>query len=327
MEPRRISIGAMVVALGLTFLVTSAAFGCLMDDQAKCQFRERVNLTVVGGGNGKGNASLIRPSHEQALKTTLAEYVYGKTSSTWNQAGDVPATAVSKVTHPITAASGIRKMTDAELVRALDEAYAQSMEGAASQARRIAVIKTEQKQRVQAKARAAAAKQKLFVPVPKPSDAVHVPEPAVPGSADPYNAPAPQGAWVYIGPQSTVWYNVGDRGRRLNLALNDNQQAGMVMAVYGPDQTDVWESKPTGQGTPEMGFDSFWTGRARAHGIWRVRITNLNDFSVQYSLTATNVADKGGDLCRDCHGNIEDEWDRCDHDGSFCNDLIDDYRN
>jgi hypothetical protein len=48
---------------------------------------------------------------------------------------------------------------------------------------------------------------------------------------------------------------------------------------------------------------------------------------VSYSLGATSIADKAGDLCRECHGIIEDEWDRCDHEGSFCEDLKNDYQN
>lgn len=153
------------------------------------------------------------------------------------------------------------------------------------------------------------------------------PAPALPGSPDPYNAPVPSGAQVYIQPLTSVWYSVEDRGRRLSIWMNANHQSGLELAIYGPDQQDVWSSRPTGKAAPGQGFDFFWTGRSRFKGVWRIRLTNANDFSVPYTLGTQSISDKNGDLCRDCHGVIEDEWERCEHEGSFCEDLKDQYKN
>ena len=134
----------------------------------------------------------------------------------------------------------------------------------------------------------------------------------------------PSGAQVHIGPHKTVWYKASDRKRRLNIWMQADRNLGLVMAVYGPDIQDVWHAKPTGIGAPDNGFPYFWTGRAKFKGDWLIRITNPNDFSVPYTLASASVSDKDGDLCRDCHGGIEDDqFDKCEHEGSFCEDLRD----
>ncbi len=167
-------------------------------------------------------------------------------------------------------------------------------------------------------------------PVTQPNNAPAAAAPAAPqpGSPDPFNAPAPSGTQFHIPPKSTVWYAISDRGRRLTLMMDADPSTGLVMAVYGPDIQDVWHAKPTGQGAPGGGFKYFWTGRSRFKGIWRIRITNPSDFSVPYTLIGANVSDKNGDLCRDCHGIVDDsEFERCEHEGDFCEDLRDQMQN
>lgn len=159
--------------------------------------------------------------------------------------------------------------------------------------------------------------------------ASHVPAAPKPGSADPYNAPAPSGTWFYIEPHTSVWYSVGDRGRRLNIWMDADRNSGLVMAVYGADIQDVWSRRPTGQGAPGEGHAYFWTGRSRFKGNWKIRITNPTDVSLPYNLSAANISDKNGDLCRDCHGGSidEEEFGRCEHEGSFCDDLREQFAN
>ncbi len=169
----------------------------------------------------------------------------------------------------------------------------------------------------------AAPKKPAAAPPPAPPPA---PAPVIPGSPDPYNAPEPTGAWVHIAGKTTVWYRVSDRGRRLNIWMDNNHMPGLTMSIYGPDQPDVWGSKPVGRGTPDQGHDFWWTGRARMKGYWRIRITNTTDDPIAYSLNARSVSEKASDMCRDCHGNIVDEWDRCEHSGSFCEDLQEEFR-
>jgi hypothetical protein len=165
-------------------------------------------------------------------------------------------------------------------------------------------------------------------PAPANTSAQHVPAAPKPGSPDPFNAPAPSGTQFHIAPKTTVWYAVSDRGRRLNITMDADPSTGLVMAVYGPDIQDVWHAKPTGRGAPGNGFKYFWTGRSRFKGMWRIRITNPAEYSVPYTLSAANISDKNGDLCRDCHGIVDDsEFDRCEHEGSFCDDLRDQMAN
>jgi hypothetical protein len=166
-------------------------------------------------------------------------------------------------------------------------------------------------------------------PAPKPvaadthtAPAPAAPAPVIPGSPDPWNAPMPSGQLTHIAPHTTVWYAVSDRARRLSVMMQADRNLGLEMWIYGPDRTDVWSSPPTGRGAPGGGFPYFWTGRARFKGIWKIRIINPNDFSVPYTLISQNVSDMNGDLCRDCHGAPQDDqWDSCEHEGSFCEDL------
>src|SRR4029079_10891185 len=124
-------------------------------------------------------------------------------------------------------------------------------------------------------------------------------------------SPMPSGQQMFIEPHTTVWYSMSDRSRRLNISMDADPQLGLTLAVFGPDRTDVWSGKPTGQAAKGNGHNYFWTGRARFKGVWRIRLTKPNDFSVPYTLTGENSGDKGGDLCRNCHGNIgDDEFDR-----------------
>lgn len=170
---------------------------------------------------------------------------------------------------------------------------------------------------------AAAGKTKPVAPPAAVPPAAHMPAP-IPGSPDPFTAPMPSGAQTYIEPHSTVWYKASDRKRRLNIWMDADPNLGLTMQVYGPDIQDVWHAKPTGIGAPANGFKYFWTGRAKFKGDWLIRITNPNDFSVPYTLTSASISDKSGDLCRDCHGGIgDDQFERCEHEGSFCEDLKD----
>lgn len=167
---------------------------------------------------------------------------------------------------------------------------------------------------------------KLAKPVVAPNPPA-APAPPVAGSLDPNQAPAPNADWVWIQPFTAMWYKANDGGRRLSVYINSNGARGLSLEVFAPDQKNPWDARPVGQGTDGKGFDLFWTGRSRQHGDWLVRVTNHNDFAVNYSLGTTLIADRAGDLCGACHGIIEDEWDRCEHSGSFCEDLKEEYRN
>ena len=330
MESRRIAAGAVLLTAFLVLLFNSSVSSCIPDDLGRCEkIRERVRVSWLGGG-GKGNATLILASNQNTLKNTLLEFTNVKSKAGWGDAdsdvalfAQAPRTIVRRTPDVLS----LTQLTEVELDRAEAKILASSREESLNQVRRLAHITHERDRRALERLQeifrknAAKAVQK---PVEVPQ---HVPAAPQPGSADPFNAPAPSGTWFHLGPHSSVWYNISDRGRRLNVWMDADTNTGLVMAIFGPDIQDVWNARPTGQGAPGEGHAFFWTGRSRFKGIWRIRITNPNDYSVPYSLTAANISDKNGDLCRDCHGIIEDEWDRCEHDGSFCEDLKDQYNN
>lgn len=160
--------------------------------------------------------------------------------------------------------------------------------------------------------------------------AVYIPKPVpppIPRGDSPNTAREPIGAWEYIGPNTSVWYKMKDGGLRLNIWLDANGQGDLTLAIYGPDQTDLYGA-PVGRGSyvRDQGHDLFWTGRSRFKGTWYALVTNYNPGAVPYKINYQRVRQKGSDFCAECHGIIVDEWDRCEHDGSFCSDLLDEYR-
>lgn len=332
MESRRIAAGAVLLAALVVLLLNSSASSCVPDDFGKCEkFRERARVSWLGGG-GKGNATLILAANQNTLKSNLLEFAnvnrksgWGDADSAINQFAPKPPTVLRRTPEFL----HLSQLTQVELDRAENKIYMRFPETSLIQVRQLERIANERARRVQERALA----QIRFTPVrvaPKPVEVVqpeHVPAAPQPGSPDPYNAPAPSGTWVHIPPYTSVWYSIDDRGRRINLWMDADRNSGLIVAVYGPDVADVWNARPTGIAAPADTFAYFWTGRSRFKGMWRVRVTNPNDYSVPYSLTAANISDKNGDLCRDCHGIIEDEWERCEHDGSFCEDLKDQFAN
>jgi hypothetical protein len=322
-KPKRITALAIGLAVMLTLFVSGSVFGCILDESVSCVFPSPDVLRISGGGAGRSNAMLGPDTELVRLQSDLIAFVTAKLR------GDTP----NSTSELIALSQQLPQKSDAELANLLSLAKTLDTGNTPLHTRRIEMIVQEQTRRQnerlaqklaqqQAAARLAAQRAAAAAqPVPA------APAPAIPGSLDPYNAPAPSATEVYIKPLSSVWYSADDRGRRLSIWMNANHQSGLEVAIYAPDQTDVWNTRPIGVGAPGQGFDFFWTGRSRMKGTYRIRITNTNDFSVPYTLGAQAVSDKNGDLCKDCHGNIEDEWDRCEHDGSFCEDLKDQYKN
>lgn len=323
MKSKRIAALAIGLAVIMTLFVSGSVFGCILDEGAVCVIWSPDALTHSGGGAGRSNAMLGPDAELVRLQSDLIAFISAKLR------GETP----SSTSELITLSQLLPQKSDAELANLLALAKTLDTGNTPLHTRRIELILQEQTRRqnerlaqklAQQQAAARLAAQRAAAAQPAP---VVVPAPVIPGSRDPYNAPAPSGTEVYIHAQSSVWYSADDRGRRLSVWMNANHQSGLEVAIYAPDQTDVWNTRPIGVAAPGQGFDFFWTGRSRMKGTYRIRVTNTNDFSVPYTLGAQAVSDKNGDLCKDCHGNIEDEWDRCEHDGSFCEDLKDQYKN
>lgn len=348
MKSRFPAAGAVLLAALLVVLFNSSVSSCVPTDSGKCEFvRKPVRISLLGGG-GKANATIILTNNQDTLEQNLREFAQVPSKSAWDYYEfDYNTSAITggNVVRPANYALHVQELDADQLARTQARIYDLAHVESVNPFRRLPLITQELERRLPlitqmlarpAPVRPLALAPKILLPLGKTiaiksaSKPAAVPQPApvaiVPGSPDPYNAPMPSGQQVYISPQTSVWYNISDRGRRLSLMMDADRNLGLTMAVFGPDVQDVWNDRPTGQGAPGGGFAYFWTGRSRFKGIWKIRITNPNDFSVPYTLIGANISDKNGDLCRDCHGNIEDEWDRCDHDGSFCDDLKDQYR-
>jgi hypothetical protein len=344
MESRRIAVGALAAAAVLAFILSSSVFGCLPGEDSACAAtRAPVRVTALNGAGGTTSRQLqvtIR-----TLKSDLLDFAGSapanrmpapKTEPPADAILGGPAGRVMPVKRPVAVVRlpSLRTLPDSDLAQLKTRLVAGDAPDNLVRARRLnaltveitrreEILVTARVRRLNALALARTTTRNAALAAP-----VHVPAPVPPGSPDPYNAPAPSGTQVYISAHTSVWYSVSDRGRRLTMWLDANHQSGLTMHIYGPDQQDVWNSRPVGRAAPGEGHDFFWTGRSALKGLWRIRLTNTNDFAVPYTFTATAVSDKNGDLCRDCHGgSIEDEWERCEHEGSFCEDLKEEFAN
>ncbi len=152
-----------------------------------------------------------------------------------------------------------------------------------------------------------------------------------PAASNPAAAAEPTGTWEWIGPNATVWYKVTDSRMALDVWVDANRQGGLSLAVFAPEQTDLYGSTPVGRGSfnvsqPE--HDLFWTGHTRAFGSWYIRLTNNNNSAISYNLNYLRKAISQANYCAACHGYDIDEWNRCETRGNdnFCGDLQGNYK-
>ena len=148
-----------------------------------------------------------------------------------------------------------------------------------------------------------------------------------PGS-NPDAAVEPRGTWLFIAPNASQWYKMNDAGLQLDIWLDANGQTGLSLAIYAPDQKDLY-GKPIGRGSFnkfELGHDLFWTGYTTARGTWYAVVTNGAPQPISYRLDYKRVINSVAGRCSECHG-FEIEWDRCVDGGSdWCEELQEEYR-
>ncbi len=153
--------------------------------------------------------------------------------------------------------------------------------------------------------------------------AVVKPKPGI----NPETAVEPNGTWEFISPNATHWYRMNDAGLELRIWLDANGQRGLSLAIYGPDQRDLY-GKPVGRGAFnkfEPSHDLYWTGFTTARGTWYALVTNNGQATIPYSLNYRRVINSVAGRCSACHG-FEIEWDRCvSHGNDFCGDLQKEY--
>ncbi len=331
MESRRIAALALVLAAALIFIASSTVFGCLSEVVGECDFSRPV-ARVSNLEQDTAAAPVQLQATMRIMKADLRAFADVAPNLVGNTPGQIRIRLDPLSKPAIPAALGkwvpsVRTMPDSDLAHIETEIIVRDAPSNLMEMRRLQAVTTELLKRDQQRTTARLLRLANLTPKAPKVVAPPAPAPAATGSTDPYNAPTPAGVEVYIPAHSTRWYSVSDGFRRLTMWIDANRQTGLQVAIYGPDQQDVWSSKPVGRPNPGEGHDFFWTGRSAFKGDWKVKIINDNDFAVPYTFTAMAVSDKNGDLCRACHGNIEDEWDRCEHDGSFCEDLKDQYKN
>lgn len=146
-------------------------------------------------------------------------------------------------------------------------------------------------------------------------------------SNNPDTAVEPNGSWLYIDPQATHWYKVTDNRVQLVAWIDANQQPGLVMDIYAPEQHDLY-GKPIGKGTPNKieSHDLFWSGKTIAFGTWFIRVTNDSANPIAYSLGYERRATRKADFCAVCHG-YGIEFDGCEDKGGsgWCGSLENEY--
>jgi hypothetical protein len=157
--------------------------------------------------------------------------------------------------------------------------------------------------------------------------ALAAPSKPQPRGDSPATAIEPTGTWQFIGPYTSVWYKMNDAGLQLEIWLDAYGQSGLSMAIYAPDQKDLY-GKPIGRGTFSrfQPHDLFWTGRSSARGTWYALVTNNTPVAISYSVNYKRVIHSAADRCSTCHG-FEIEWDRCESapGSSWCSDLQKEY--
>lgn len=151
---------------------------------------------------------------------------------------------------------------------------------------------------------------------------------ATPTGKDPYQPRVPNGSWEYIDANSSLWYEMVDSRMKLEVWLDLNGQKGVSLEIYAPEQKDLWNSKPIGQGTfnkLQPQHDLFWAGKTVAFGAWHVKVVNHNSFPINFSLNFDRVATRAADVCAACHG-YEITFDSCiDGGDGFCGELESDF--
>jgi hypothetical protein len=162
---------------------------------------------------------------------------------------------------------------------------------------------------------------------PEPTRVAHATPAPVPPGKNPDTAIEPTGKWWFIDPGATHWYKVTDNRLTLNLWLKANQQEGLGLAIFAPEQTDLY-GKPVGRGAFskfQPDYDLFWSGRTVAYGTWFATVTNYKAIPISYSLGYERKSTRPADACAACHGYII-VFEDCVSDNGFCDRLQDDYK-
>jgi hypothetical protein len=148
---------------------------------------------------------------------------------------------------------------------------------------------------------------------------------------NPNDARIPSGRTEFIGPGVSHWYKMSDAGMELKVWVDANGQQGLSLALYAPDQTDLY-GKPIGRGAYnkfEPSHDLFWNGYTSASGAggtWYAIVTNGANIPIGYTLGYKRIINSVKARCSECHG-FSIEWDRCeDHGSSWCEDLYEEYK-
>lgn len=152
---------------------------------------------------------------------------------------------------------------------------------------------------------------------------------APPGD-NPDAAQPPSGAWIYINPGQSQWYKLYDAGVQLVVWIDANGQQGLSMALYAPDQKDLY-GKPIGRGSYNKflpSHDLYWTGytpASGAGGTWYAVVTNGANTPISYNLGYKRDYNSVRARCSICHG-FDIPWGDCVDNGTpWCEQLQQQY--
>ncbi len=133
------------------------------------------------------------------------------------------------------------------------------------------------------------------------------------------------GNWDWISGNSSLWYWMDDgHSLQVQIWVFANGQNGLALDVYAPEQKELYTSRPIGRGALNKnypGSDLFYSGRSAAYGIWYARLSNYNNYAVNYSIRYTRTTPSLGNVCDNCHKAIGYEWNCTDP--AFCQKLYD----
>lgn len=157
--------------------------------------------------------------------------------------------------------------------------------------------------------------------------AIAAPQPPPRSGANPENAMDPPGTWQTLAPDQKLWYRIHDSGMQLDIWVSANGQQGLQMAIYAPDQRDLY-GPPVGRGSYNRTIpdrDLSWSGRTSAWGVWYAVVSNTANIPISFTLSYKRTLATVANRCSECHG-YEIEWDRCvDRGSAWCEDLQDSY--
>lgn len=315
-NPKRITVLALGLAMALTWFVSSSVFGCFFNDGESCAVFSLAN-PAPPPQNAPANLA-TGPDQELArLQKDLVAFVQEKLGL-----GEAKSTR-----ELVQLMQLLPQKSDAELAQWLAQAKLLDTGNSPLHTRRIELLRQEQTRRqnerlaqklAQQEAARQAAARRAAAALASSAPAAPMPSGDSPGAAR-----TPDGSSAYLAPGASLWFKM-ESLQRLYVWADTGGADGIELAIYSPGTTDFWGTKPVGVGSKNRneGHDLFWTGRAPGGGTWYARVTNHSGAAVPVSVDFERVKSRIKDFCTSCHGD-EFDFETCDSkDPKFCEEFL-----